>query len=370
MRLLHPDGREQSLTHPHTLWADWTRAGATGAAWPTWSPDGLTIAAFVLEGGAGTGPSVRLCRVDGGLDSSSGPLPPGLPIHISWSPSGERLATLFQQDDGLMLHAWTMDLEHPRLLATSSPLFYRWAGEQLAAYLGAHGANLARMVLLHPEGTVESRFPYEPCNFCTPLWRDPDVLYVADLEGTPTLLRASADTLLPTPLESQKGLVAITLSPGGKAIARASAPDAEGQPYDDLALVDPTTGEAVPVRADACLAWIWTPDGTGLVIASIDEESKLVVWSLLDLGTGSERELVRLRPTRELAFYLRFFEQYVDTHPIIHPDGTGIVVAGALGDGPVDRVQPALWWVPLDGGPPEEMVPGVLGVFPRAERMG
>jgi len=72
--------------------------------------------------------------------------------------------------------------------------------------------------------------------------------------------------------------------------------------------------------------------------------------------------LFTVRPTRDLSFYLRFFEQYCISHPIVAPDGSAMLVPGARVEDDEDAL-PSIYEVPLDGGPVQELDEGVFAVY-------
>jgi hypothetical protein len=168
-------------------------------------------------------------------------------------------------------------------------------------------------------------------------------------------------------VEPVEGLVAIVASPDGTSVARAMARDGDGSPYTDLAIIDLQNGEWYPLCSDPCLAFFWSPKGDRLVVASVDTSRNLLQWWTQDLN-GKRHHLVDMRPTREFAFYLRFFEQYANTHPIIDPSGDAIVLGGEIHDGVQRTDQPQLWRVPLDGSSPNVIGNGVFAVFPGSRR--
>jgi Tol biopolymer transport system component len=85
------------------LWASWRRQEHEDIhSWPTWSPDGRTVAAFRIarEGGDSR---VVLC-VPGSVSEVEGAsIGDRMPIYLQWSPDGQRLAVLSQGGDELVL---------------------------------------------------------------------------------------------------------------------------------------------------------------------------------------------------------------------------------------------------------------------------
>jgi hypothetical protein len=67
-------------------------------------------------------------------------------------------------------------------------------------------------------------------------------------------------------------------------------------------------------------------------------------------------------PTRDLGFYLRFFEQYAQSHPLVDPDGRFLLLAGTFADNDGDNT-PHLWRIGLDDGSAEQLGEGLFGVW-------
>jgi hypothetical protein len=70
--------------------------------------------------------------------------------------------------------------------------------------------------------------------------------------------------------------------------------------------------------------------------------------------------LIELEVSRDLRFYLKFFEQYTPSHPIVDPAGRTMIVAGTKAGASSGA---RLYLVPLDGGVTEEVGEGVFGTF-------
>jgi len=162
-------------------------------------------------------------------------------------------------------------------------------------------------------------------------------------------------------LEAIDGLVALLASPDGRTIARAIAPQGDGTPYRHLGLIDVETGELTPVLEQDCLAYFWIPTGQGLLACRVDTQRNLLVWQRID-RRGQVDTVFEMTPTRDLGFYLRFFEQYAQSHRIVSPHGEHLLVAGALPNEKSNE-NPTLWQVRLRDGRAEPVAHGVFGVY-------
>lgn len=232
----------------------------------------------------------------------------------------------------------------------------------MAAFVGSGGSSPSALMLLDPSGRRSNLvLPRTPRNFCAPVWLDDHLYYVAEQRGRLALVRVCIRSLQVDELETVDGLVALVASPDRRWLARAVAPRGDGSPYTELVLHDVVSGHVRRLPSFSGLAFTWTPTSDALLVASVDTRRNLLEWSLVTLD-GESRPLPAMHPSRELAFYLRFFEQYTQSHPIVDPTGTWAVVGGGLpDDAPSDP--PRLWRMPLDGEPMEPLADGVFGVF-------
>lgn len=364
-------GRHRAQTGadvPALLMGSWkTSAGGDSGlhSWPTWSPDGRSIACFRLPDDEEPASRVVVVEVDGVASAEVANLSDRLPIYLFWSPNGRHLAVLSQRGEQLRLSLARPDGDEGELpLVEGSPLFFTWAGgDRVAAFIGGSGRKPSRLALIDPRASSQHLLPGLPGGFCAPLWWKNQAIYVtATGDDGHAIVRASAEDAAYHTLERINGLVAMATSPDGAWIARATALGGDGTPYRDLAILSPETGEVRRLNAGSCLAFVWIPDASGLVVARVDTERNLLSFDRVDLH-GHRWPLGELHPTRDFGFYLRFFEQYGQSHPIVSPDGRWLVLAGALVGraGPEDP--PRLWAIPLSGGAAVDLGPGVFAVF-------
>lgn len=363
------DGRGRHL--PQTWSADrffgqWTVAAEETSAWswPTWSPDARRLGCFRIAQDATRTAHVQVLEVGGVTADELVDLGDRLPIYLFWSPSGEHLAVLSQRDDRLMLTvAHPGEVGNETELAEGSPLFFTWAGERVAAYVG-NGDDSARMALIDPRDARPTVvLPGMPANFCAPIALPDGVLYVAQREGRTWMVVGRAGSAEVRDVAAVDGLAALVASPDRRTIARALAPGGDGTPYTGLALVDVASGEETPLeQIPECLAFTWSPTGDCLLVARVDTDRNLLTWSRVDRDGRAER-LVDTYPTRDLGFYLRFFEQYTQSHPLVDPAGRHLVLAGGLHGHGDPHGRPRLWRVSIDDGSVEELGEGVFAVW-------
>jgi hypothetical protein len=259
--------------------------------------------------------------------------------------------------------AWPDDLGREAVLAEGSPLFFTWAGaKRLAAFVGS-GRFGGRITLLDSSMTAaDVVLPGAPGNFCAPVWLRERVLYVAHVQGKTKMVAGEDGNAFLSEIESVEGLVALVASPDGRKIARAIAPDGDGTPYRHIAIVDVDTWEVRPLIERACLAFAWSPVGDALVVARVDTDRNLLEWSKVD-SDGTVHHLIDMYPTRDLGFYLRFFEQYAQSHSIIDPTGQYLLLAGGIAGRDTPKGTPKLWQISLTNGRAEEVGQGLFAVY-------
>lgn len=334
-------------------------------AWPTWSPDGRRLACFRYGPGADGVTSsafVHVLDLDGVHAAELLDLEGRLPIYLQWSPDQRHLALLSQAADRLHLSLTRPDepgVEVP--LADGSPLFFAWTGgrrPRVAAFVGS-GSN-AHLGVYDPSGHATTRLPGVPGNFCTPIVLGDRFAYVAWHGGRSVICTAELGDTEPTPLETLDGLAALVRSPDGAQLARAIAPGGDGTAYRDLGVIDLTTGRVHPVSDRPCLAFLWLPDGSGFVTAHVDTEKNLLVWSRQPLH-GPAEPFLSMVPSRDLGFYLRFFEQYAESHPILDPTGQHLLLGGVLPGREGDQAR--VWQVRITDGRAEALAEGLFGVY-------
>ncbi len=363
--------RRETL-HRHTLeldtplmWGTWQLGAPRVAAfsWPTWSPDGRNLACFRLP--SEEIPSARVFVHEVGGVSSVQLLDLGerLPIYLHWAPAGDRIAVLSQQRDRLRLSTGSLDhAGRETTLAEGSPLFFTWADAgRVAAYVGDLDGAPSRVSLVGPDGAGRD-LPGRPGNFCAPLWLGGRVVYVTQDDGHTHVVSATDLSSRPERIEEVSGLVALIASPDGHTLARAVAPDGDGTPYRDVALIDVATGGIRAVIDIPCLAFLWAPTGDRLLLARVDTERNLLEWLSVSLD-GDFTHVCDMYPTRDLGFYLRFFEQYSQSHTLIDPTGRYAVLAGTMVDHGQSDNTPRIWKVSLDDGSREELDEGLFAVW-------
>lgn len=322
------------LGRQQTLWS-----------WPAWSPDGTWIAAFCAEGSDTEAAPARLIALslDGIRQEEWGKIPDGGPVYLQWHPHERVVAVLYQRRDELLLGVLgaTRSL---RTVESGVPLFFNWQpdGQRLLVHAGARG-SAGRLVSRDALGTEEDWvFDSLPGNFCAPVFVGDKAVYVVREEESSALVVSAPDGSEPQTLLHREGLLAILAAPvGPPTIAVSAAADGEGTPYQGIDLVSLDTGILRRIMDEPCLAWFWSPTGTFIVYAQVDRVGNCLRWFRVWVSGGTPEPLGSFWPTRDILFYLHFFDQFVSSHPLISADGRYMVWPGyPAADGQADLSGP------------------------------
>ena len=367
--------------------------------WPTWSPDGRTIA-ISASSHQRENPRLELWRapLDEGESETLYANPadarqivaPGLAHYVNWSPSGRVLAVVGNVGNGLAasLVAARGGVQ-PRRLMDGAPLYFAWSPDGRAMVVH-RGAQLQLLDLAAGGGEERQLLRARPC-FRAPVWTTDgqNVVYAAPRAGGGgTVVRASRTEEEREELLDIGGDAAVDgLGAGASAMAFVRAPRhdrvailplPEGD-TDSLGIVgcDLVAGEQRAVSDRPANAVFWAPDGESLFAFEPMPGTTLIGLTRYDLfgkrtTGGSGERLARFQPSAEFASFLGFFDQFAQSHQIISPDGRWLTFSGlALGNGGSGRrgfgPQNGCYIVPTDGsGPAQRVAAGSIGFFPGA----
>ncbi len=346
-------------SEPVALTAPVPRAGASWGvlarsqeawSWPTWSPDDAWIAAFAVEGSDTESGPVRVVALslDGVRQVEWAHIPNASPIYLQWHPSGDAISVLLQQGAELALSLLRKErLGQVRPLEQGVPLFFNWTpdGSRVLIHVGGKDDPGGRLVLRDPMGDGEDvLFDRSPGSFCAPVFpAGRAVVALRHEDGGSEVVASAADGTDATSLFVRRGLLAVVPAPNGAPwVAVSSAPRGEGTPYRGIDLVHVVTGESREVSVSDCLAFFWSPKGDYLLYAVVDSDANCLHWNMVFVdGGGPSIPLGSFWPTRDILFYLHFFDQYAQSHPIISSDGRYVAFAGyPAGGGQADLSSP------------------------------
>ena len=345
-------------------------------SWPTWSPDGQWLAAFAVETGDTTSGPVRVhgLALDGVHEVEWAQLASMAPIYLQWHPLGQALTVLMQQDDELVLGLIRRDrLGHVRPVDAGVPLFFNWTpdGSRLLLHVAVRGGGDGRIVLRDPLGDSED-VPYDvvPGSFCAPVFAGGRAVIATrpKEEGRSEVVSCAIDGTDRRTLTSRRGLLAIVGAPLGLPyVAVSHAPRGEGSAYRGIEVLDVHAGIGTKVSSSECAAFFWAPTGEWLLFAEIDREANCIRWRRAWADGRGVDTLATFWPTRDLRFFLHFFDQYAGSHSPLSADARTIVYAGyPAGGGQADLSAPPRIYVKDTTDPdraPEEIGRGSFAAF-------
>lgn len=373
LHVIGPDGRApRPVTFSAAAGRLWGSAERGGSTWPVWSPDRRWLGCFqVADGGDPTATQVAATEVDGAEERVLLRLDDCLPVHLQWSPDGEQIAVLVQAGEQLQLWVCALSGVPARLIEEGAPLFFSWAegGGRLLVHAGGAG-GVGRVAVRSTTGTGED----EPLTSHAGLFTTPHAaggsLFWSEADGAGGALvtRATSGGSPRVLLKSRK-VLGFLPDPTGRRLALSRARE-DGRIYDGLELMMVDSGAHRLLATGPLVAFCWTPDGGALLLCRPLAPLGALRWSLLRAGDPPEAERVigALRPTRDQLFQLRFFEQFMRSHPPISPDGAALTWAGF----PVDPAarpsgRPEVYLADLRGdGGVQALAAGSYAVFPQA----
>ena len=303
-------------------------------SWPTWSPDGERLACFELPGGDDvSGPArVYVLEKDGVSQRNLLELSGRVPIYLSWRPDGQGLAVLMQEEEELVLGYVSVDeLGKLRIIEEGVPLFFTWGPDRRRILVHSATGTSGRVAIRDSEGRLPDQvLPQPPGNYCAPVIVGERVVHVERRPGANVLLSSDLDGEDVRELVEFEGLGAFVPVDDHHVIF-AAAPHGEGSPYRGATRVHIGTGATERLHEDDSLAFFWSHQGHQLLYARVDTADNCLAWCSVR-PNESTVTLCQFVPSREMLFYLHFFDQFVLSHRLVSPDGRHLVFAGHLPD--------------------------------------
>jgi TolB protein len=327
---------------------------------PTWSPDGSHIA-FARVNNMQTSQLV-IVRADGSqrreLDV------PFAPFFLFWSPLGSELAYLSNWTDGQQMSIGlnVVDLDREPISITTvsvgQPLYFSWSptGDRILI----HMSN--RLVALTDLDGSRVVLANQSSNFSTPQWlADGDhLLYGVNEEGNQQIVL----TNLAGEIEQRiafNGVASFFINPTGDKLAFVDSTQSVGtNAFGPLFVLDLEDGSYRQLSRTPVVFFAWSPDGRALLYMTVEPFRgqtwlKPSIWR--EDGTTT---LSRFRPSN-LFFdqYLRFGDQYAQSHRYWSPDSQSVVFSGIGEDG-----QAGIWVQQADGqGEPILVASGLYAIW-------
>jgi hypothetical protein len=340
-----------------------------GYAWPCWSPDGSKIACFQLPTDQNPQDPVQIHVLeDQGIKQHELMQIPGrIPVYMNWQPNGEGLAVLLQTEEHMELAYCSLDKPGQlRVLYQAAPLFFDWGPEARRVYVHAGSPSQPEMnafVVRDTEGELPDEvLPQTPGRYCRPLILGNSIVHVAHVNGRERLVCSDLLGENEHVLLEYEGLGAAMPARSRKSVVFSSAPNAGQTPYRGASLISLIGKPAVRLTDDDILCFFWSDKGEQLVYIRMIPESNFLSWCSVRPNENPV-ELIQFRPSREMLYYLHFFDQFAETHQLISEDGRYLVFSGIIkSEAPENK--PQIYVLDLRGAQPLKCVgQGTFGCF-------
>ena len=340
-----------------------------GYAWPCWSPDGSKIACFQLPTDQNPEDPVQIHVLeDRGLKQHELMQIPGrIPVYMNWQPNGEGLAVLLQTEEHMELAYCSLDQPGQlRVLYQAAPLFFDWGPQARRLYVHAGSPSQPEMnafVVRDTQGELPDEvLPQTPGRYCRPLILDDRIVHAARVNGMEHLVCSDLQGKNERILLEYEGLGAVMPARSRNSVVFSSAPNAGQTPYRGASLINLDNQTTIRLTEDDLLCFFWSDKGEQLVYVRMIHESNSLAWCSVRPNENPV-EHIRFRPSREMLYYLHFFDQFAETHPLISADGRHLVFAGLL-ETEVSENKPQLFVLDLRGADKLRCVgQGTFGCF-------
>ncbi len=319
--------------------------------WPTWSPDGRTVAYSGIIRNDDDEPVVTLFGY-GWEDGETSPIHEGEPgyaglladgvVHYPlWSPDSSKLAFVAvteQHGLSLFIDEAASDVG-PSFVLDDGPLWMSWSSD--SKKLAIHRSVDHFLVSFSGQMAMQ-RVRLESDSYRVPAWR-PNISELAlsspigrtgyGLYSAPI---TDAGLVLPQPVLDVGPASAFLWSPDGSHLAVADdvRPVRYGNTpilvYRQFRLLDSVTFEQKALINENVLAYFWSPDGSKIAIVTIAGTGGDLRWTLLDVETGSAERLADFTPSRDQLTMFQFFDQYAYSHMLWSPDSRYLIFSGRL----------------------------------------
>ena len=326
--------------------------------WPTWSPDGTTIAASRVSATEGRPEvSVEVFDAAGGggrtvyVNPVASMIAQGAPHYLYWSPDSRNLALLVSAPQAFALLALdTRDPDAgpeniPDVVETGAPLYFHW--NQVGDAILIHSRDELNLVR-RPFGGASSGAMNVGYGFRAPAF-SPDGRRMAytlenpDTAGAALFVEEVGNPGSATAILDVKSLTAFAWSPDGAELAVVDQEGSGSPMFQRLMLVPAGGGAARTLAQEPISAFFWAPTGDKIAWVSVDSQDRLLALKVSPVDAPAGQELLRFHPSLDTMTMLNFFDQYAYSHSPWSPDGNWLVVAGTREERYTHR----------NGGPPK-----------------
>ena len=319
--------------------------------WPTWSPDGKTIAYSGIVRNDDDEPVVTLFGYDWedeethpiyqGEPGYAGLLADGVVHYPLWSPDSSKLAFVaVTERHGLSLFIdETASDAGPGFVLDSGPLWMSWSTD--SSKLAIH-RSVDHFLVSFEDVLAMQKVRLESDAYRVPAWRpDFSELALSSPIGRTSYGLYSApitDTglVLPQPVLNVGPASAFHWSPNGSHLAVVDdvTPVRYGNTpilvYRQFRMLDSATFSEKARVEENVVAFFWSPDGNKIAVVTIEGAGGELRWTLLDVESGSTVRLADFTPSRDQLTMFQFFDQYAYSHMLWSPDSRYLIFSGRL----------------------------------------
>ncbi len=350
---------------------------------PTWSPDGKSLAFYGLQGTDETDVVSTLYTSgdDGTNLVEAYQSETNVPIYLSWSPDSSKVTFISSITGGssLVLNMVPAAGGEVEVLDVGTPYYWDWLPDSSGILVHSGGpssldpqARLAMLTL--SDGVVEDTLNLKPASFQSPAL-SPDgsqvLLSIESGNGNQLVVTDRLGTI-EKQVADVSDAVAFSWAPGGKRLAYISGQVFQGLLIGKLNFVE-LGDELKSVEADHenVMAFFWAPDGKQVAYfvpaqaapqegdTSGDTGGLLLSLYVADATTGKSKLIATYTPTPDFLRTLPYFDQYSRSTTIWSPDSQNLVVSAFL-----DQETPGIFVVPASGiTEPRFLQPGTVGFW-------
>jgi TolB protein len=335
---------------------------------PTWSPDGKSLAFYGVQGTSETDLVSTLYTSDteGKNLVEAYKSDKNVPIYLSWSPDSSKVTFIssITGGTGLVLNMVPAAGGDVEVLDVGSPYYWDWLPDSSGIIVHSGGpssqdpqARLAMLTL--NDGVVEDTLNLKPASFQSPAL-SPDgseVLLAIESGGSNQLVLTDRLGTVEKQVADITDASAFSWAPDGKRLAYISGQVIQGIMVGKLNFVE-LGDELKTVEADHenVMAFFWAPDGKQVAYfvpaqaapqegdTSGDSGGLLLSLYVADVTNGKSKLIATYTPTSDFLRTLPYFDQYARSTTIWSPDSQNLVVSAYL-----DQNTPGIFVVPASG---------------------